>query len=137
MFSQLLPTSFLLSLGSLPSLSAGELRPLSTDRPDTTESPYTVDAGHFQFEMEIAAWAKDGRERELTLGELNAKVGLDKATDLQVVLPLYGHGCLHGRVHRAGAGAAVFRVAVLCAEVWDSGAAARAGLVGGIATQVV
>ncbi len=50
-----------------------------------------MDAGHFQFEMEIAAWAKDRRERELTLGELNAKVGLDKATDLQVVLPLYTH----------------------------------------------
>ena len=62
---------------------------MSTDRPDTTESPYTVDAGHFQFEMEIAAWAKDGRERELTLGELNAKIGLDAATDLQVVLPFY------------------------------------------------
>jgi hypothetical protein len=62
---------------------------LSTDRPDTTESAYTVDAGHFQFELEIAAWAKDGRERELTLGELNAKVGLDASTDLQVVLPFY------------------------------------------------
>ena len=62
---------------------------MSTDRPDTTESPYTVDAGHFQFEMEIAAWAKDGRERELTLGELNAKVGLNACTDLQVVLPFY------------------------------------------------
>lgn len=55
---------------------AAELRPLSTDRPDTTESPRTVDAGHFQFEMELAAWAKDGRERELSLGELNAKIGL-------------------------------------------------------------
>lgn len=62
---------------------------MSTDRPDTTESAYTVDAGHFQFELEIAAWAKDGRERELTLGELNAKVGLDASTDLQVVLPFY------------------------------------------------
>jgi hypothetical protein len=85
---------------SLPCLSfflaccpplAAELRPLSTDRPDTTESPYTVDAGHFQFEMELAAWAKDGRERELSLGELNAKIGLDASTDLQVVLPFYTH----------------------------------------------
>jgi hypothetical protein len=24
------------------------MREMSTDRPDTTESPYTVDAGHFQ-----------------------------------------------------------------------------------------
>lgn len=81
--------SALLGSAIVPFALAGELRPLSTDRPDTTESPYTVDAGHFQFEMEIAAWAKDGRERELTLGELNAKVGLDNATDLQVVLPFY------------------------------------------------
>jgi hypothetical protein len=45
------------------------------------QSPYTVDAGHFQFEMELAAWSKDGRERELSLGELNAKIGLDDLTD--------------------------------------------------------
>ena len=33
------------------------MRPLSTDRPDTTESPYTVDAGHFQMEMDVAVLA--------------------------------------------------------------------------------
>lgn len=75
----------------IPAAFAEELRPLSTDRPDTTESPYTVDAGHFQFELELAAWAKDGRERELTLGELNAKIGLDPSTDLQFVIPTYTH----------------------------------------------
>lgn len=68
--------------------AAAELRPLSTDRPDTTESPYTVDAGHYQFEMELAAW---NRHHEISLGELNAKVGLDAATDLQVILPFYRH----------------------------------------------
>ena len=71
------------------SLSAAELRPLSTDRPDATESPKTVDAGHFQFELEIANWTRDGREREFSLGELNAKVGLNTSTDLQVVMPFY------------------------------------------------
>ena len=70
---------------------AAELRPLSTDRPDTTESPHTVDAGHFQFEMEIASFTRDGGEREFSLGELNAKIGLDHATDLQVVMPFYTH----------------------------------------------
>ncbi len=68
---------------------AAELRPLSTDRPDTTESAHTVDAGHFQFEMEIASWTRDGREREFSLGELNAKIGLGDSTDLQVVMPFY------------------------------------------------
>ena len=69
--------------------SAAGLRPLSTDRPDTTESPHTVDAGHFQFEMEIANRTSNGSEREFSLGELNAKIGLDSSTDLQVVLPTY------------------------------------------------
>ena len=30
------------------------LRELSPDRPDKTESPYTVDAGHFQLGMDFA-----------------------------------------------------------------------------------
>ncbi len=70
---------------------AAELRPLSTDRPDTTESPHTVDAGHFQFEMEIANRTRNGREREFSLGELNSKIGLGPSTDLQVVTPFYTH----------------------------------------------
>ena len=70
---------------------AAELRPLSTDRPDTTESPRTVDAGHFQFEMEIAISTRESGAREFSLGELNAKIGLDHATDLQVVMPFYSH----------------------------------------------
>ena len=70
-------------------IAAAELRPLSTDRPDTTESPYTVDAGHFQFEMELANASRDGGNREFSLGELNTKIGLDAATDLQVVTPFY------------------------------------------------
>ncbi len=70
---------------------AAELRPLSTDRPDTTESPRTVDTGHLQFEMEIGSFTRDGGDREFSLGELNAKIGLDSATDLQVVMPFYTH----------------------------------------------
>jgi hypothetical protein len=77
--------------GITPALAA-ELRPLSTDRPDTTESPYSVDAGHFQFEMEIAAWTRDGGESaEFSLGELNAKYGLSASSDLQFVMPFYTH----------------------------------------------
>lgn len=64
---------------------------MSTDRPDTTESAYSVDAGHFQFESELASWSRDGDEREFTLGEVNAKYGLTSSTDLQFVLPFYTH----------------------------------------------
>lgn len=73
-------------------LAAGPLRELSTDRPDTTESPYSVDKGHFQFETELAAFTRDGGDwTEYTLGELNAKFGLTDDADLQVVIPFYTH----------------------------------------------
>lgn len=41
-----------------PALSA-TLRPMRTDRPDFTESPYTVDAGHVQFEADFVNHATD------------------------------------------------------------------------------
>jgi len=90
-YSSVLPVltafPFLLLLSTAP--AAPPLRELSTDRPDTTESPRSVDAGHFQFELGIAAWERDGGTRTLNLGELNLKAGLDDSTDLQLVLPLF------------------------------------------------
>ncbi len=71
--------------------AAEGLRPLSTDRPDTTESPYTVDRGHFQMEMEMLRVTKDGGERSYGLGEMNWKYGLGHNTDLQWVIPAYEH----------------------------------------------
>lgn len=71
---------------------ANELRPLSTDRPDTTESPFTVDRGHWQMETEIASWTLNGGNLDsYTLGEANLKYGLTDSTDLQVILPTYVH----------------------------------------------
>jgi hypothetical protein len=35
------------------------LREMDTDGPGATESPYTVDAGHFQVEMTLADYAYD------------------------------------------------------------------------------
>ncbi|MGL4402063.1 MAG: transporter [Luteolibacter sp.] len=72
-----------------PVCPAETLRSLSTDRPDTTESTHTVDARHFQFEMEIAAWTRDGTYRDLSLGQVNFKIGLDDSTDFQVVTPFF------------------------------------------------
>lgn len=66
-----------------------QLRELSTDRPDTTESPYTVDAGHFQIEAEIASWTRDRGDNETALGQINLKFGLDERTDLQWITPTY------------------------------------------------
>jgi Putative MetA-pathway of phenol degradation len=74
---------------SLTSSFAAELRPLNTDRPDTTESPYSVDKGHFQFETELAAWSRDKIGNAIRLGEINAKYGLTNSSDLQLVIPFY------------------------------------------------
>lgn len=71
---------------------ANELRPLSTDRPDTTESAYTVDAGHFQVELEAFAWTHDReapRTTDVWTGSANLKVGLLDFIDFQAVLTPY------------------------------------------------
>lgn len=71
---------------------AAELRDLSTDRPDTTESAYTVDAGHYQFEWEALSAGRDknsGVRTETWSGSLNLKAGLSDNVDLQLVLEPY------------------------------------------------
>lgn len=73
------------------------LRELSTDRPDKTESPFTVDAGHFQFELDVVAVSEDRdrsgtsdlRTRSQAFAPLNAKVGLSPNVDLQVMIDTY------------------------------------------------
>lgn len=64
------------------------MRPLSADRPDTTESPYTVDAGHLQIEMSFLEWTRDDRPRtdSWDLAPINIKLGLTNATELQLVV---------------------------------------------------
>jgi len=69
------------------------MREMSTDRPDTTESPYTVDAGHFQFELSLAEYAYNDDEGVSTasIGVLpsNIKVGLLNNVELQFVFTPY------------------------------------------------
>ncbi|MBI3191173.1 MAG: transporter [Pedosphaera parvula] len=73
---------------------AALLRPLSTDRPDKTESPYTVDAGHFQLEMDVLNYTydrhndarTDTRVETVAIAPVNLKLGLCNAVDFQVVL---------------------------------------------------
>ena len=60
------------------------LREMSTDRPDLTESPYTVDAGHAQLEVEAVTLTQDeGLDRTGYAGFL-IKLGLTPRTDLQL-----------------------------------------------------
>jgi hypothetical protein len=72
------------------------LRELSTDRPDTTESAYSVDAGHLQFEMNMVAYTRDrhtedrdGGFEAWSFADTNIKLGLTNWSDLQVVVPVH------------------------------------------------
>lgn len=69
------------------------LRDMSTDRPDTTESAYTVDAGHFQIELSFADFSYDERDgvttRALAAAPVLVKAGLFHNVDLQLGLDPY------------------------------------------------
>ncbi len=70
------------------------LRELTPDRPDKTESPYTVDAGHFQLEMDLVSYTHDAeraggvarRVEAWAIAPLNLKAGLCNQADLQVIV---------------------------------------------------
>lgn len=74
-----------------------QMRELSTDRPDQTESPYTVDAGHIQIELDVVNYTYDRdksgggdvRTKVLSLAPLNLKLGLTSRVDLQLMIDPY------------------------------------------------
>src|SRR5678809_1276965 len=89
--------------GELPDKSAFNLfnpvpenlmRELAPDRPDQTESPYTVDAGHFQLEMDLVSYTHDHdrsgggdvRTDAWSVAPLNLKLGLLNQVDIQFLL---------------------------------------------------
>jgi len=71
------------------------MREMSTDRPDQTESPYTVDAGHVQIEIDAinatfdrtrAVTIDNVKERSVSYGAFNFKIGLLHNVDLQFLV---------------------------------------------------
>jgi len=81
------------------------MREMATDRPDQTESPYTVDAGRLQLEMDFLHMTLDRsgggvtRVAAWSAVPFNLKLGLLKNVDLQLVVNPYAHL----RVEGAGA----------------------------------
>jgi hypothetical protein len=67
----------------------GAMRDLSTDRPDQTESPYTVPAGHLQIEMDLIHWTRDREDgvayEALNITPINLKLGILEHADLQLI----------------------------------------------------
>ncbi len=87
------------------------MREMSTDRPDQTESPCSVDAGHVQIEMDFINWTHDRSGGEtvdsIAFAPVNIKIGLTNNMDLQLVHDSYTHertrsGGLRSSVHGWG-----------------------------------
>lgn len=78
-----------------------QLRPFLTDRPDKTESAYTVDAGHFAFETDLFAYTYRKQvevengvttttvNRLYSFNLINLKVGLTNWSDFQLIAPTF------------------------------------------------
>lgn len=70
-------------------------REFSTDRPDKTETPFTVDAGNFTMEADLFVYTRDTNSPDGTHTESfnffvpNFKVGLTNNVDLQVIPEVY------------------------------------------------
>jgi hypothetical protein len=91
------------------------MREMSTDRPDTTESPVTVDAGHFQLEMSFVEFSREndgGRVDTWTIAPINVKAGLLNNADLQLLFDPYIHEDAAGQSGLAAVGDLTLRVKV-------------------------
>lgn len=95
------------------------MREMSTDRPDLTESPYTVDAGHVQVELSFGDYVRDEEggvtSETSTVLPFNVKLGLTNNVDLQLVVDPYVRQELRaaeGRATTDGFGDAQLRLKV-------------------------
>jgi hypothetical protein len=72
------------------------LRDLSTDRPDMTESPFTVDAGHIQIETNIFGYSRSRPDDAGTITKAyefattNFRIGLTNWAEFNVVIQPHG-----------------------------------------------
>ncbi|MDF2930917.1 MAG: hypothetical protein K0R36_248 [Chryseobacterium sp.] len=75
-------------------IPSAQMREMETDRPDVTESPYTVDAGHFQYETDFMRLIKEKSDMQKTntflINQANIKIGLTGSTALQIGFQTYG-----------------------------------------------
>ncbi len=81
-----------------------QMRSFSTDRPTKSASPYTVDAGHFQYEADVVNATYD-HYNSVKLSSLNVlvmdptlKAGLTQNTDLEIAFAPLNFNQSHDRV---------------------------------------
>ena len=89
-----------IAIAALPVLAddaAPQPRELSTDRPDKTESPFTVPAGRWQVEADAFIFRLDEHGTDAAIARttgwsaaaVNLKLGITERLDLQFILPAW------------------------------------------------
>ena len=80
-----------------------QMRDLSTDRPDKTDGPRTVDAGHFQLEMDFANYtdtkntiAGDSiRFQQYQFVPMNIRMGVTNNSEVNLIMGTYNIQKIH------------------------------------------
>jgi Putative MetA-pathway of phenol degradation len=98
------------------------LRDLTTDRPDITESPFTVDAGHVQIESTILGFARSARDPggavsdSYEMAATNIRIGLTNNMEAGLAWQPYGlvrtHGGPDAALRQSGIGGLELRAKV-------------------------
>lgn len=76
------------------------LRDMTTDRPDATESPFTIDAGHLQVEANLFGYARSRPDTDGTftdtdeIATTNVRIGLSNDIEIGFVWQPYGSVCI-------------------------------------------
>jgi hypothetical protein len=76
---------------------ADQMRDMDTDRPNKTNTPHTIDAGHLQIETGIADYlyfrdrsaGNDTRSDTWSVGQFNFRVGILNDLELNAISPTY------------------------------------------------
>jgi hypothetical protein len=91
-----------------------KMREFSIDRPDVTESPISVDPGHFQFEGDLIKFTKESSGKSnRTISYMNAlyKMGISHSWDIHIGLELYNsYQDPEGKEYDNGYGATTIRL---------------------------
>lgn len=93
-----------------PAPGPSALRDLTTDRPDTTESPFTIDAGHLQIETTLFGYSRTPRDpggdsaETFEFATTNLRIGLTHSLELDLVAHPYGIAASGGGARRDGIG---------------------------------
>ena len=110
---------------------AQTLRDLTTDRPDVTESPFTVDAGHIQIETTLLGYTRSRRDAAgnvvdtFEIATSNLRIGLTDRLEVDLVWQPYGIAdSRDGAAVSRGIGSVDLRAKF---NLWGNDGPARAG----------